>query len=99
MQVRPEDLIACGGGHMAVITQEGRVVCWGCHSNHQCDVPDGLENVVAVSCGGLFTAALTLDGKVWCWGANGFRQCEVPPELDFVVRISCGYLPYGSSDP
>jgi alpha-tubulin suppressor-like RCC1 family protein len=84
---------------MAVVIQAGRVVCWGSNRYQECDVPDGLENVVAVSCGGLFTAALTLDGKVWCWGANGFRQCEVPPELDFVVRISCGYLPYGSSDP
>jgi alpha-tubulin suppressor-like RCC1 family protein len=51
---RLEDVIACSGAHMAVVTQEYRVVCWGYNGDGQCDVPSDLENVVAVSCGNGF---------------------------------------------
>jgi alpha-tubulin suppressor-like RCC1 family protein len=94
LQRQQDNDLACGSDHTAVVTSEGKVVCWG--GPNQCGettVPRLLENVVAVSCGSEHTAALTRDGKVVCWGDNRCEQCSVPVELEseIVTAISCGY--------
>jgi alpha-tubulin suppressor-like RCC1 family protein len=67
---RQEDGISCGKFHSAVVTQVGKVVCWGKREDGRCDVPQDLENVIAVSCGTNHSAAVTQEGRVVCWGNN-----------------------------
>ena len=78
--------------HNAIITPEGKVICWGNNFHKQCDVPMDLEKVVAISCGGCNISVLTAEGKVICWGYNDYKQCDVPMDLENVVAISCGGL-------
>jgi hypothetical protein len=92
MSYKSHNVISCGGHHVAVVTQEGKVVCWGDNADHQCDVPAELESeqVVSVSCGAFHTAVLTAEGKVVCWGYDDDGQCSCPSEL--VSAVACGLL-------
>jgi alpha-tubulin suppressor-like RCC1 family protein len=54
-------------------------------------VPDGLDNVTAVSCGFGRVAALTASGNIVCWGGyNLSGENNVPEGLTNVTSISCG---------
>jgi alpha-tubulin suppressor-like RCC1 family protein len=88
---RQECVLSCGNFFTAVVTPEGRVVCWGDNRFKQCEPPADLENVIAVSAGGLHSAALTRDGRVVCWGENSRGQCNVPVELSNAIAVSCGF--------
>jgi alpha-tubulin suppressor-like RCC1 family protein len=57
-------------------------VCWGCNKYGQCKVPEGLENVVAVTCGFSHTVVLTGEGTIICWGQNDSGQCTPPNGLE-----------------
>jgi alpha-tubulin suppressor-like RCC1 family protein len=90
MESKLDDVVGCGFSHIAVLTQDEKVVCWGSNEYGQCDVPAILEDVVAVHCGAYFTAALLMKGTVICWGHNESGQCDVPAGVNFVA-VSCGY--------
>jgi alpha-tubulin suppressor-like RCC1 family protein len=81
----PHDLenvvaVSCGAHHLAVLTLEKKVACFGDTAHGRCSVPPDLGDVMAVSCSFGNTAALTESGKVVCWGTNfhgpGYRCCH-----------------------
>jgi alpha-tubulin suppressor-like RCC1 family protein len=78
-------------GHLfgAVVTRAGNVVCWGFNRLKQCEAPDTLENVAAVSCGIDHSCALTQEGKLVCWGTNEFGQRNIPEDIEVMMR---GYI-------
>ena len=76
--------------HIALITTDGTVVCFGDNSSGQCDVPAGLTGVKEVSCGALHTMALKTDGTLVGWGLNGEGQITPPGGLTGVKQVTCG---------
>jgi alpha-tubulin suppressor-like RCC1 family protein len=81
------------------LTGEGNVVAWGENRFGQSDVPDGLDNVVAIAagdCGGYYggghSLALRKDGTVVAWGFNQSGQASVPSGLNDAVAIAAGSL-------
>lgn len=79
--------IGMGGEHACVITSAGTLKCWGNNFSGQVgvlpigsevhapvDVPDLLDDLVAVHLGSSFTCVLARDGYVKCWGANDRGQ-------------------------
>ena len=76
--------IAAGGAqHSVVASRLGRVTAWGDNSRGQCNVPTGMNKVVALAAGSNHTLALTQlshnsTASVVAWGDNAFGQCNVP---------------------
>lgn len=66
------------------------ISCWGDNSYGQCDVPEGITDVVAVAAGYYHTLALRSDGTVSAWGANWSGQCDVPHGLTNAVAVAAG---------
>lgn len=77
--------ITTGGAHACVLSESGKVKCWGSNSEGQlgdgtfkarnlpAEVP-GLENVIAIAAGGQHTCALLNTGEVRCFGSNYYGQ-------------------------
>lgn len=76
--------VATGDRHSCVLTQEGRVWCWGANDRGQLgrDEPersaapvlvDGLRGVEQIAAGAAHTCAVAGEAT-WCWGANGSGQ-------------------------
>ncbi|MBN2084680.1 MAG: hypothetical protein JW748_05605 [Anaerolineales bacterium] len=77
--------VAAGWGHTCILTEEGRVQCWGRNkdgelgngttqrSTEPVEVP-GLEDVVAIAAGDYHTCAVTAQGGLKCWGYNNAGQ-------------------------
>ncbi|HHX18260.1 MAG TPA: hypothetical protein GX727_05320 [Clostridium sp.] len=55
---------------MTAITRSGAVLTWGDNSKGQCNVSEGLRDVVEVSSGYNHSLALLRDGTVVAWGDN-----------------------------
>ena len=86
----PPLVLAVGYYHDVALLSNRTVVAWGDNRYGQCQVPDGLSNVVAVSAGVQHSLALTADGLVVAWGTNWLGQTDVPAGLSEAVAISCG---------
>jgi hypothetical protein len=80
-QVAGAAAVSCGNRHAAVKTTAGTVVCFGDNGKGECNVPAGLENVIAVRAFGARTVALSSDGKLSCWGDKMFCLGDVPTDL------------------
>jgi alpha-tubulin suppressor-like RCC1 family protein len=80
--------VSFGDNHITAITRSGTVLTWGDNSKGQCNVPEGLRDVVGVSSGYNHSLALLRDGTVVAWGNNSKGQCDVPEDLKDVVAIS-----------
>ena len=82
--------VSAGGAHTCVVTQDGRLQCWGANDHGQSDgmstsawvdpgwvtlaVPAG-TSIHQVTAGGAHTCALTAgDARVFCWGDNTYGQ-------------------------
>lgn len=80
------------------------VVAWGDNDSGQCDVPDGLTNVVAVAAGVYSSYALKSDGTIAVWGnpydttvwvyddVEDYYYEESLEDLRDVVAIAAGYF-------
>jgi alpha-tubulin suppressor-like RCC1 family protein len=53
--------IAAGSYHLLGIKRDGTVCAWGRADSSQCDVPQGLSNVVAIAAGGTHSLALVVE--------------------------------------
>ena len=82
--------IAIGQRHSMAIKEDGTIVAWGKNNYNQCDVPSGLNNVVAIGAGFYHSLALKEDGTVVACGYNDYHQCDVPSGLNDVVAIQAG---------
>ncbi len=89
-QITDAALISAGGGHTAVLRENGRVAAWGNNYYRQCEPPTNLYSVVGISAGGWNTAVLRSDGTVVVWGYNADGQCNVPDGMGEVAAISVG---------
>ena len=95
---KPFKTIAVGSYHSMALKSDGTVVAWGRNNNGQCNVPDGLNNVVAIAAGDDQSMALKSDGTVVTWGYGtvvgwGFDNDRrvVPDGLNNVVSIAAGF--------
>ena len=100
IDIPPARAIAAGCGHGEnfglALLEDGTVRAWGGNALGQCNVPEGLTNVVAIAAGdgtwhGAHSLALQRNGKVVAWGYNGFGECEVPADLTMAVAIAAGW--------
>lgn len=78
-----------GNEHSLALKSDGTVVAWGANDYGQSNVPEGLNNVVAIDAGGYHSLALKSDGTVVAWGIND-RQTNIPDDLTDVVAIAAG---------
>ena len=60
--------MAMGHNHTVCLCADGTVAAHGFNSDKQCDVPKGLDSVVAVAAGELHSLAMTATGRVVPWG-------------------------------
>jgi alpha-tubulin suppressor-like RCC1 family protein len=82
--------IECGTRHMLALKSDGTVVAWGDNSFGQCDVPAGLDHVVAIAAAMYYSMALQANGTLVIWGAdNNGRELE-NLNLQFVKAIAAG---------
>ena len=79
--------LAIGEGHVAAITWNGKLRCFGYNFNGQCDVPSELHSVVAVDAAGSHTVAITASGDLCSFGSHNFRQCALPADLGRVIAV------------
>lgn len=72
--------VAAGQAHTLVLTANGRVFAWGANASMQCDVPEGLQDVVAITAGEYesYSAALLKNGRVRVWGTHAQPADDVP---------------------
>ena len=81
--------VAAGWRHSLAVLDSGHVLAWvtSYEGNQygQIDVPEGLENVVAVAAGERFSLALTGDDHIVVWG-----EMEEPSEQDGFTAIAAG---------
>lgn len=77
-------------GHALGLKADATVIAWGENNWGQCNVPLGLDKVVAVAAGGMHSLALRADGSVTAWGRNSPGQTLVFPRP--LVALSAGAL-------
>jgi alpha-tubulin suppressor-like RCC1 family protein len=86
--------IAVGGFHSLALMSDGHVVAWGDNRSGQNDVPEDLDDAVAISTGGFHVIALRENGEVVGWGStrteNRRARVEVPEGLSDVHSIMAG---------
>ncbi len=82
--------VSAGDMHSLAIGPDGGVVAWGDDFYGQCDVPVGLDDVVAVAAGYTHSVALRSDGTLVAWGGEG-ELSYVPPDTDEAIAIAAGY--------
>ncbi|GAB2619754.1 Ig-like domain-containing protein [Pseudactinotalea suaedae] len=83
-------------------TVAGHVAAWGANVHDggyevpapdpagQIDVPEGLDDVIAVAAGTDHSLALTASGTVVGWGGNRAGETDIPSGLSDVVAIDAG---------
>jgi hypothetical protein len=91
--------IAGGAFQSLGLTEDGRVIAWGCSFEDfgQCTVPaEATSSVTAVAAGDWDSLALKQDGSVLAWGCGSdtdFGQCTVPAAASSgVTAIAAGTL-------
>jgi len=67
------------------------IVAWGAKPHGQCDVPQGLVNVVAIAGGRWHGLGLCSDGTVIGWGSDQ-RGTSVPASLGKAMAIAAGTM-------
>jgi len=77
-------------GRVSVLNIPSTVAAWGDNSGGQTNVPDNLNDAVAVSGGDYHTLALRHDGTLVAWGYNGDGQTAVPTNVLRFVAIASG---------
>ncbi len=89
--LQPQNIvsISCGNSHIAALTADGRVFCWGKNDHKQCNVPPDLGPVHSIWCKDYVTMALTAEGKLVHWGGR-FKTCTIPEDL--VVQTEAAEL-------
>lgn len=80
--------IAGGSYHTVALLPDGTVTAWGLRGYGQCDVPDGLTDVVAVAASDYNSMALKSDGTVVAWGNSDYGINDVPLGLHNVKAIA-----------
>ncbi len=60
--------------HGLALKSDGTVVAWGENNNGQCNVPAGLNSVVAIAASHYASFALKSDGTVVTWGGNAHGE-------------------------
>ncbi|KAM0900288.1 hypothetical protein ACQ4PT_020751 [Festuca glaucescens] len=77
-------LVAAGGTHSVVLTQEGHVWTWGQPwppgDIKKISTPvrvQGLEHVSMIAVGAFHNLALSEDGILWAWGNNEYGQLGI----------------------
>jgi hypothetical protein len=77
------------------LKSNGTVQAWSVTDGSRIDIPDGLNNVVAISAGSHHGLALKADGTVVAWSSYPFEssdhgQADIPAGLTDVIAVSGG---------
>jgi alpha-tubulin suppressor-like RCC1 family protein len=83
--------VEAGGYFSVALKSDGTVVAWGKNTSGQCDVPEGLHDVIDIQAGFNHTIALKKDGTVVAWGNNAYGQCDVPKNLSSAKSIATSF--------
>ncbi len=78
--------VAFGYAHGLALKVDGTVYAWGDNEFHQCEVPAGLRDVVAIAAADNSSIAVKADGTVVQWG----HYWSVPEGVRDVVAIAAG---------
>ncbi len=73
--------------HNLALRADSTIKAWGDNYNHECDVPNGLSNVVDIAAGYIHSVALKSDGTVVAWGYNYDGACTPPADLTNAIAI------------
>lgn len=87
----PMNSIAAGDYHVLALRPDGTVVAWGDNTRGQCDVPAGLDNVIAVAANAYVSVALKDDGSVVAWGDSNQGAVSVMPSASGSIAVNCGF--------
>jgi alpha-tubulin suppressor-like RCC1 family protein len=92
--------VAVGASHSCMLSENGKVACWGDNSTAQIGDTDSeivleprwveqLEEVESISAGAGFTCALNGEGQVRCWGIGSEGQLGngAEPESSAVAEV------------
>lgn len=82
--------IEAGYEHSLALLSDGTVIAWGSNDKGQCDVPEGLADVVAISAGAWQGFALRRDGELISWGEGENGQTS-PPQNHGIAAVTGGY--------
>jgi len=85
IEIAPQ--LVSGAFHNCVLSNQGKVTCWG--GEQTGSVPSDLGVAVQVSAGYDHTCALNTSGEIRCWGANWMGQLNVPSDL-VATQVSAG---------
>ena len=78
--------ISSGVNHIAAITTNNRVICWGIDFHNKVfNVPKLFfdENFIMISANNNYTAAITSYGRVICWGDDKYDISSNIPKLNY----------------
>ena len=88
---RPTSKIDAGYHFSLTVRSDGRMALWGNSFNGNIfDIPEELDDVVALAGGEGHVLALKADGTVVAWGRNDEGQATVPEGLSNVIAIAAG---------
>lgn len=68
-EIRGIAMTAEGRAHVAALSEDGRVSCWGDNKDGQCDVPGDLHAAAEIAAALDWSAALEAQGGKWFWGS------------------------------
>ena len=94
--------VAAGYGFGVVLKGDGTVRAWGEYESvesydpyyvsswQKMEVPEGLNDVVAIDASHKNAIALKADGTLVVWGNNGRYQCNIPKGVTDIVGVAAG---------
>lgn len=93
--------VACGEGHLLVLSSKGLVYAWGSNAYGQLGLGGGPrsvsspklvgalkgQRVVSIACGSLHSLCVTEKGSVYVWGYGRDGQCAQSSRMDVSVPL------------
>jgi hypothetical protein len=76
----PKSISSSSNSFACLVTQTGKVYCFGRNSSNQCTIPSNVGTIDKISCGYAHTLALRTDGTIVAWGSDSAKQGKTGTE-------------------